>query len=104
MKLVQLLNYAIVMFFAVSFASFMFSSFLGSFYDYEVLSMVVGGLLTISGILIWLLPMIIVFSYRDLTNKVVIFLVSLTMPIIGGVISYFVINVQVNKRKEQRES
>lgn len=97
MKLVQVLHYAIITFFAVSFASFLFSSFWGSFYDYEILSISVGGLLTASGVLIWLLPVIIVLFYKNINSKAIILLVSLTMPIIGGVISYFVINSQVNK-------
>ena len=95
MKLNRVLFYAIVSFFSVSFVSFLISSVCGLFYDYEVLSIIVSGLLVVSGILIWLLPAIIVILNRNLKDKVIIFLISLTIPIIGGVISYFFINKQL---------
>lgn len=101
MNLVKVLSYSIIIFFSLTIIAFILGVMNLNLYDYEFLSAFIFGGLATTGAVIFFLPMIIALFNKDVDSKVTIFLISLAMPIIGGVISYFVIRHQVKEKNNK---
>ena len=53
--------------------------------------------LFISAIFIWLFPVLIVLVQKNLKDRILLGILSLALPVFGGVICYFVLGSRVNK-------
>lgn len=63
----------------------------------EALITATGVALFVSSIFIWFFPVLIVLVQKNLKDRILLSLLSLALPVFGGVICYFVLENRVSK-------